>query len=158
MSLLKPGGHFRQVGLYGLVFAGICSACRTVQLNLSAKSARVSCPASTSGTLYTFITALPKPGFVSPPRYDWCAVGERLGQLIIMLLVEKGGCFGVRSSDGWHQESDSGTPVITVQPPGGVVGPTRRNTNERKFPPDDPNDMLVSTAHWSIQGLQGIIH
>ena len=21
---------------------------------------------------------LPEPGFVSPPRYDWCAVGERL--------------------------------------------------------------------------------
>ena len=67
-------------------------------MSLSAESARVSCPASTSGTLYTLITPylkqalnpipaylylhfypLPGPGFVSPPRYDWCAVGERLG-------------------------------------------------------------------------------
>ena len=31
-----------------------------------------------------------------------------------------------------------------------IVGPTGRNTDERRFPPDDPNDMLVSTAHWSI--------
>ena len=30
------------------------------------------------------------------------------------------------------------------------MGPTRRNTDERRSPPDDPNDMLASTAHWSI--------
>ena len=35
------------------------------------------------------------------------------------------------------------------------MGPTRRNTDERRFPPDDANDMLVSTAHWSIKGLYG---
>jgi len=27
------------------------------------------------------------------------------------------------------------------------VGPIRQNTDERRFPPDDPNDMMVSTAH-----------
>ena len=73
-------------------------------MSLSAESASVSCPASTSGTLYTFITSypnqglnpiptylylfyfypLPEPGFVSPPRYNWCAVGERLGYLVVV--------------------------------------------------------------------------
>jgi len=40
--------------------------------------------------LYLFyFYPLPEPGFVSPPRCDRCAVGERLGLLIIMLLVEE---------------------------------------------------------------------
>ena len=73
VSLLKPGGHFRGVGLYGLVFAGIFSDCRTVYVSLSAESAGVSCPASTSGTLYTFITPYPNQGPYPPPRYEWWA-------------------------------------------------------------------------------------
>ena len=48
-----------------------------------------------------------------------------------------------------------GVTLVTVQPPGGVVGPTGGNTDERRLPPDNPSDMLASTAHWSIQGLQG---
>jgi len=68
-------------------------------VSFSAESASVYCTASTSGTLFTFITPypnqglnpiptylclfyfypIPKPGFVSPPCYDWCAVGENTG-------------------------------------------------------------------------------
>ena len=46
----------------------------------------------------------------------------------------------------------AGIRGVTLSSLGGVVGPTRRNTDERRFPPDDPNAMLVSTVHWSIKG------
>ena len=41
----------------------------------------------------------------------------------------------------WEMQVDLGGKHLIRY--GGVVGPTR-------FPPDDPNDMLVSTAHWYI--------
>ena len=45
----------------------------------------------------------------------------------------------------------AGIRGVTLVSPGGVVGPTRRNTDERRFPPDDPNDLPWST--WDYREL-----
>ena len=55
---------------------------------------------------------------------------------------------GIRGVTLGRQGSLSGLLEVSL-------GPTRRNTDESRFPPDDPNDMLVSAAHWSM-GIIGI--